>query len=367
MRSNCQIERRADFSFIRYAQCWEDTDVVLTALAIKENDICLSIASAGDNSLSMLAKSPGRVIAIDLNPAQLALTELKAVSIKHLSYKQVLELFGYEKSDETMKLFALVLPYLSDKTSKYWLANIDSIRSGIARCGKFENYFAIFRKFVLPLVHNKKTIESLLQAKSLEKRREFYETYWNTWRWRLMFSLFFSNTIMALLGRDRSFFKFVQKSLPEFLKDSVYDALVTKDPTDNPYLHWILLGRFDVIKPYWLEEKNFQAIKANIDRLEIRKSSLEEFLEDFDQPIDAFNLSDVFEYMSEDAFKAILGQIGKSARSGARIAYWNMLVDRHTEKSYNLAIKSRDELSNSLYEKNKTFFYTRFIAEEVAA
>ncbi len=46
----------ADFSAIRYAQCWEDADILLEGLGIRPGDTCLSIASAGDNSLAMLAR-----------------------------------------------------------------------------------------------------------------------------------------------------------------------------------------------------------------------------------------------------------------------------------------------------------------------
>ena len=45
----------ADFSRIRYAQCWEDADVLLDALDVQPGDTCLSIASAGDNSLALLS------------------------------------------------------------------------------------------------------------------------------------------------------------------------------------------------------------------------------------------------------------------------------------------------------------------------
>ena len=62
----------ADFSLIRYAQCWEDADVLLAALDPSPGAVCLSIASAGDNTLALLARSPARVVAVDLNTAQLA-------------------------------------------------------------------------------------------------------------------------------------------------------------------------------------------------------------------------------------------------------------------------------------------------------
>ncbi|OUC07660.1 S-adenosylmethionine:diacylglycerol 3-amino-3-carboxypropyl transferase, partial [Litorilinea aerophila] len=68
---------QVDFTFIRYAQCWEDADVLLQALAIQPHHTCLSIASAGDNTLAMVAQGPQRVIALDLNPAQLACLALR--------------------------------------------------------------------------------------------------------------------------------------------------------------------------------------------------------------------------------------------------------------------------------------------------
>ncbi len=71
---------RADFSLIRYAQCWEDADILLEALAIKPGDDCLSIGSAGDNALALLSRRPGRVVVIDLNPSQLACLELRVAA-----------------------------------------------------------------------------------------------------------------------------------------------------------------------------------------------------------------------------------------------------------------------------------------------
>ena len=60
-----EISKYADFEKIRYAQCWEDADVLLGGLNIQQGDVCISIASAGDNSLAMLSKNPGKVVALD--------------------------------------------------------------------------------------------------------------------------------------------------------------------------------------------------------------------------------------------------------------------------------------------------------------
>ncbi|NJL20929.1 MAG: DUF3419 family protein, partial [Leptolyngbyaceae cyanobacterium SM1_3_5] len=57
-----EVSTRADFSKIRYAQCWEDADILLEAMNVQSGQVCLSIASAGDNTLALLSKNPDRVI-----------------------------------------------------------------------------------------------------------------------------------------------------------------------------------------------------------------------------------------------------------------------------------------------------------------
>ena len=70
MRS--EVAQKSDFSIIRYAQCWEDADVLLQALQAQPGKTYLSIASAGDNALALLARSPKKVVAMDLSSAKLA-------------------------------------------------------------------------------------------------------------------------------------------------------------------------------------------------------------------------------------------------------------------------------------------------------
>ena len=94
MSKNTEIEGKVDLSIIRYSQCWEDTDILLEGLDIKENNICLSIGSAGDNSFSMLTKNPSVVYAIDLSKSQIYLIELKKVMYKYLSYEEFIFFIG---------------------------------------------------------------------------------------------------------------------------------------------------------------------------------------------------------------------------------------------------------------------------------
>src|SRR5258708_12165651 len=87
-----EVAAGADFSAIRYAQCWEDADVLLAALDGRPGDTCLSIASAGDNTLALLARPPARVIAVDLSPAQLPSLDLPLAADRPLAHATPLHL-----------------------------------------------------------------------------------------------------------------------------------------------------------------------------------------------------------------------------------------------------------------------------------
>src|SRR3954470_16735027 len=95
----------ADFSAVRYAQCWEDADVLLEGLDVQPGDVCLSIASAGDNALALLARNPAKVVALDLSPAQLACVALRVAAYRNLAHDELLELVGSRPSDRRADLY----------------------------------------------------------------------------------------------------------------------------------------------------------------------------------------------------------------------------------------------------------------------
>ena len=82
---------RVAWDRIRYASVWEDADVLCEALEPRAaGGRLLSIASAGDNALALLTLDPAEVVAVDLNPAQLACLELRIVAIRHLGDEELL-------------------------------------------------------------------------------------------------------------------------------------------------------------------------------------------------------------------------------------------------------------------------------------
>ncbi len=361
-----EIAAKASFSAIRYAQCWEDADILLQGLDIQEGDVCVGIGSAGDNCLSLLTKKPSRVIAVDLNPAQLACIELRVAAYKCLSHGQLLELIGSRPSEQRLALYGQCRGLLSAQSRSFWDSNQANIAQGIGSAGKFEHYFMLFRRYIIPLIHSRARVGQLLEGGARERCARFYDTTWNTFRWRMLFRLFFSRWMMGRLGRDPSFFAYVEGSVAERILGRTRHALRELDPGDNPYLHWILTGRHGKALPHALREEHFETIRNNIDRLEIRLGTLESVLEaEGPNSVDRFNLSDIFEYMSEETAQRVLSQIVATGRSGGRLAYWNMLAPRCCPQQWSDRVGRKDALAQRLFAEDKAFFYSAFIVEEI--
>jgi len=134
---------------ISYSQCWEDPDVLIEGLNISEKDTVLSIASGGDNTFAMLLKNPKQIIAVDQNPAQIYLVELKMKAIQLFDYNDFIEFVGARSSDNRLQLYCKIRSFLSEAARDFWDAHSESINFGIIHCGKFEQYFSVFRKYIL--------------------------------------------------------------------------------------------------------------------------------------------------------------------------------------------------------------------------
>jgi len=361
-----EITQKTDFSTIRYAQCWEDADILLEALKIRPGDVCLTIASAGDNALAMLSQSPGRVITIDLNPAQLACLELRVAAYRALRQPELLELVGSSPSARRWALYQRCRADLSPAVRQFWDDRPAEIEAGIGSIGKFERYFALFRRWVLPLIHPQARVEQMLSGGPAVRREIFYDRQWDTWRWQLLFRLFFSRWLMGRLGRDPSFFSYVEGSVAGRILARTRYAATALNPADNPYMQWILAGRHLTALPYALRPEHFKTIQANLHRLEWRCQSLESFLDSYDGPaIGGFNLSDIFEYMSLQNYHDLLPRLVRLGRPGSRLVYWNMLVPRSRPEALAGQLRPLSELARRLHRADKAFFYSNFVIEEM--
>lgn len=358
------IENRARFDLVRYANCWEDAAILCKALKPAPGKHILSIASGGDNTFAMLSMGAS-VVAADISTAQLACVELKAAAIRRLEHADLLSFIGIRPCSKRLPVFEDLKPDLSRESRDFWEHNAAAVESGIVHAGKFENYFHIFRKRILPMVHSRQTVAELMRAKDRSERESFYNSTWNNLRWRLLFRIFFSRPVMGRLGRDPEFFRYVEGSVSDRILRRTKHALTVLPTNSNPYLDYILNGNFTCALPLYLEERRFESLRKGLDNLTIFRGPIQEAVDRFrGNGFDGFNLSDIFEYMDADLCAEIYAKLLESAGPRARFAYWNMLVSRQCPEGLKNRVEYLAELSRECFEQDMAFFYSAFIVEE---
>lgn len=358
-------------SGISYAQCWEDEVVLQDALQVGPGDHVLSIASGGDNSLALLLAGADRVTAIDLSEPQLAVTELK-VAAARLPYMEFLQLLGLLQDGRRVYLYHRIRDQLSEPARAFWNTHEGVLRQGLLGAGRFERYLATFRTRVLPLVHRPETVDALFQVRDLPSQRAFFETRWNNRRWRALFRVFFSRVVMERTGRSKAHFAQVQETqVSTAFLNRARHALTELPLWTNPYAGWMLRGLYSDLTPEggakaYLTRPGHALLQARADRLELVHADLESHLAQTDPgTYSAFNLSNLFEYLPQDAHERLLTQIADRARSGARVAYWNLLVPRSRPARLADRIDVDPARDAALLARDRAFVYGGFHVETV--
>lgn len=357
-----------DKELINYSQCWEDPEVLLEALSVQTDDSVLSITSGGDNALALLLAGPKKVCSIDLNPAQNHLLELKRVAAKNLSYEEYLELLGVRKSNNRTDLFNKIAADLLPASKTWWADHGASIEQGVIHCGRFERFTRGFARYVLPLIHSRKAIADLLGCRNIDEQRAFYRNKWNNRRWRFFFGLASNRLMLRRFVRQQGMFAYTAKETVAGVYRKRLEQHLTSVPiSGNFFLHYSLTGEYGTALPPYLAEKNYSRLRDMPDSaMSLVTDNLLNYLKSLPaNTFSKFNLSDIFEALSPTENEALWEQIVRTAKPGAKIAYWNNLVPRSYPAHLSSQIKTDGEQISRLRAKDRVFFYDSFHAHTI--
>jgi betaine lipid synthase len=163
-----------------YAFTWEDARVDERILNLTSEDVVLAITSAGDNILSYARQGPARIHAVDLNPTQNHLLELKVAAYTALPYEDFWKIFGEGKHpDFRALLISKLSPHLSSRAFQYWLANVDVFAKesghGLYDTGGSRHAIRIVR-WISKTFGCHSAIKALLECKTLNEQREVWRS-----------------------------------------------------------------------------------------------------------------------------------------------------------------------------------------------
>ena len=363
-----KINGQVPLSSLIFTVNWEDPESDVKAIEMKARQSLLTITSGGCNTLHFLLHDPEKIYAVDINPAQTWLLELKIAAIKNLDHNEFITFLGLKKSRERIKLFTKIKHHLSIDALHFWMSNMSLIDKGILFNGKFEGFVKLAGK-ILSLLQGKRKIEQLLSSQSIDEQKSFFNTQWENKRWKLVFKLMFNKKRLAKKGLVAEYFHFDDgaQSFSESFYNRTKKVLCEIPVKNNYFLSAYFRGRYknEDELPLYLKPQNYEHIKRNIDRIELVTADTKYWLETMPHStIDGFCLSNICELMSEEDTRKLFTEVVRTARPGAKICFRNLMVAREVPEDL-IQVKKNETLSKSLLANDRSFVYSKIAAYDV--
>ena len=160
-----------------YAFTWEDPRVDQRLLKISDDDTVLCLTSAGDNLLDYLVSAnPKRIHAVDLNPNQNHLLELKIAAFQALPYADFWKMFGEGKYPSFRQVLLTKLsPYMTSQACQFWLSHSGRFTSsrGLYETGGSGHAIRLIR-WLSWVSGISSELRRLCKAKTLNEQREIW-------------------------------------------------------------------------------------------------------------------------------------------------------------------------------------------------
>lgn len=357
-----EIAARMPFDQLRYAQVWEDIRLLYAGLDVQPDDDILSITSAGDNVLGLLLKGPRSITAVDLSPCQSALLALKLAACQTLTHDEFVALVGLRPHPDRTALYERCRPALPSWAQRYWDEAEASVTAGIAWSGRLERYFLEWQD----VLHRHVSADEMAGALRLDDpdaQRIFFADHLATPGFEADFRWYFGEKMMADRGRDPAQFAYVAVDAGAHFWTRFSHAFQTLPLRDNFYLQGFLAGTYPELgrcHPY-LQPSNFERLGRLAGRVDIVTGALEAVVQG--SAVGTFskaNLSDLFEYVSEEHTVQLLSELSRAFRPGGRIAYWSLLVDRSLPAACARLFDDDAATAGALWLKDRSWFYRSF-------
>lgn len=305
-----------------YNQCWEDPRLDRVALELTPQDRVLVITSAGCNALDYALAGAGHVHAVDLNPRQNSLLELKQAAAKSLDYEDFFSLFGRGRLPQWSSVYPEKLrPHLSVEAQKFWDKKRDFFR-GVGRRKSFyfrgtSGTFAwIINLYIDRIAKVRDGVNAILAADSVSQQRDLFQQYrlseslWRPFiRWAMR-----RDMTLALLGVPRAQRRQIDQQYPggilQFVMDRV-ETVFTKLPLkDNYFWRVYLTGEYTPdCCPEYLKPQGWESLRSGaVDRVSTHTNSVLGFLNAGSQPVSRFVLLDHMDWLTRDPQLKILTQ-----------------------------------------------------------
>ncbi len=373
-----------------YNTCWEDPAVDRQVLKIGAGDRMLVITSAGCNVLDYVLLGPEQIHAVDANPRQNALLELKLAGIRRLEFEDFFAAFGrgYHPGFEQLYRSALRAD-LSPFAQGFWDKRVrwfGNPRGSFYFHGLSGIVAKTFHAYLRVRPRLAGSIRDLFETRSLDDQRRIYDDEVRPLFWTPDVNWTLSRQLtMSMLGVPHPQRKEVQqqheRGVAGFVRESI-EYVFRQLPVWTNYFWMVYLrGCYsEHCCPEYLKADNFTALKHGlVERISLHTATVAELLSESDRRYTKYVLLDHMDWMSSydpDALAEEWALILKRAQRDARIifrsahaapSYLEQLEIGPERASLHERLRFHPELAAALQPLDRVHTYAGFHVADVLA
>ena len=375
-----------------YNTCWEDPRLDREALEFGPDDNVLVITSAGCNALDYSLTGPNHIYAVDMNPRQNALLDLKKSAIKHLEFDDFFKMFGDGHYPGIKSVYEQKLRNdLPQRSQAFWDKKIkwfDNKRKTFYFRGTSGAFARTMKTYTDKFIKVRPHLDALLDADSVGEQQEIYQKHLKEkfWSGLVKFALN-RDTTLSMLGVPKAQRKQIETQyeggLIKFIQDCLESVFVELPMKDNYFWRLYMNGCYTrECCPEYLKENNFASLKNGAaDRISTHTDSVQGFLDKHDGTISRFILLDHMDWLSDHFFpmlesewQAIVNRATPDARiiwrsGGLRTDFIDQVQIQHNGKLQNISpmLNYNRDLAEKLHQVDRVHTYGSFYIADLSA
>lgn len=274
-----------------YNATWEDPRIDRALLGIGPDSEVVAITSAGCNILDMLLDRPRAIHAVDINPRQNLLLELKMALIQAGEFWDLFQFFGIGSHPGRQAILEGLRPHLRVEAFEHWRTRMSLFSPRGPRPSFYWRGTAGMAASLVWVaaaglgVRVRGVALALLDARSLDEQRELFALaephIWPAWMERF----FRHPALMSLLGVPPAQVRLIDTSHPGGLSGYVRDKfrhVMTEVPARENYFWRVYTAGSYTLDccPNYLRREHQPTLAAHLSRIACHTTSISRFLRD---------------------------------------------------------------------------------------
>ncbi|MEZ5589365.1 MAG: BtaA family protein [Gammaproteobacteria bacterium] len=315
-----------------YNMCWEDPRIDRQLMQLDASSRVLVLTSAGCNTLDYLLDSPAEIHAVDVNPRQNALLELKLALIRGANFEDLFAMFGRGSHQAFQTVYSDLRQDLPAYAKTFWdqkIAYFDatSKRRSFHYYGTSGLVAWVLSRYLLLRRELGRMLFDLLDARTLEQQKELYQQLEPLLWGRLIAWIVRQPMTLAMVGVPRPQIRLISERYPGgivgFVADKLKHVLTEVLIHDNYFWRAYLTGSYtSSCCPAYLQADNFEQLRANSHRVQTYNLTVSDFLRQHPGQYSHFVLLDHQDWLAAHKPAALAEEwqlILQNSRPGSRI------------------------------------------------